>query len=238
MLNESWFPYWSYFTPSELSPLVRPKRTHLAFGAALFLVTVPVFFEAPLVRLFPWISLIASLGWFALSWRLLWRSHEQLWGDILMGFSWSWLAGSIYWGWLRWEPYLHLPVEAIGLPFALWCAWRGCWRVGNWFYLGSLFGTAITDLYFYLVGLIPHWRQLMVVEPQQVFPILQNAIVRVRTPWGMGCALVLIAVLVVVGTLPLRSPRSHWWAFGGAVLSTLLVDGLALIIGTMGISPV
>jgi hypothetical protein len=54
----------------------------------------------------------------------------------------------------------------------------------------------------------------------------------------MGCAVVLIAVLVVMGTLPLRSPRSHWWAFGGALLSTLVVDGLALIIGTMGISPV
>ncbi len=238
MLNESWLPYWSYLSPSDLSQLVRLKRTHVAFGAAVFLVTVPVFFEAPLVRLFPWISLIATLGWFAASWRLLSRSRTQLWGDILMGFSWSWLAGSIYWGWLRWEPYLHLPVEAIGVPFALWCLWRDRWRVGNWFYLGSLLGTAITDLYFYLVGLIPHWRQLMAVEPQYVFPILQNAIARVRTPWGMGCAVALIAVLVVMGTLPLRSPRSHWWAFGGALLSTLLVDGLALIIGTMGISPV
>lgn len=136
------------------------------FLAAAFLVSVPVFIQAPLVRLLPALSLIITGVWIGLA-ALLWsRPRMRLWGDLLFGFSWSWLAGSIYWGWLRWEPLIHLPVEAIGLPFALWCLWRGWGKIGNFFYLGSLLGTAITDGYFYLVDLIPHWRQLMQVEPE------------------------------------------------------------------------
>ena len=149
-----------------------------------------------------------------------------------MGFTGSWLAGSLYWGGLRWEPTLHLPVEAIGLPMAIWCISRNQWLVGSWFYLGSLFGTAVTDIYFYVVDLIPHWRQLMQVEPDLVAPIFRSAIAQVHTPWGISCAAVLGSILLIVGFLPLRYGRSsesktlHWWAFSGAVLSTILVDGL------------
>ncbi|MCU0525979.1 MAG: DUF3120 domain-containing protein [Elainella sp. Prado103] len=194
-------------------------------AAAAFLVSVPVFIQAPLVRLFPWISLLATLGWLALSLRLRKQAQWFIWGDLLMGFSWTWLAGSLYWGWLRWEPLIHLPVEAIGLPFACWGLWRGKHQIGNWFYLGSLLGTAVTDLYFYLVGLIPHWRQLM-IEPSLATTILRSAVEQVQTPWGINCAIGLIVLLLGVGCLPLRLPQLHWWAFGGAVLSTLLVDGL------------
>lgn len=196
------------------------------FGAASFLVSVPVFIQAPLVRLLPLLSLVLTVGWLGLAF-VLWRRREtHLWGDLLLGFSWSWLAGSIYWGWLRWEPTIHLPVEAIGLPFALICLRYGWGRIGNWFYLGSLFGTAVTDLYFYLVDLIPFWRQLMVVEPELAKPILVLAIAQVQTPWGIASAVALASVLLVVGTLPLRSRRLHWWAFSGAVLSTIMVDSL------------
>jgi len=154
------------------------------------------------------------------------RPKTQIWGDLLLGFSWSWLAGSIYWGWLRWEPLIHLPVEAIGLPFALWCLRQGWGKVGSWFYLGSLFGTAVTDGYFYLVDLIPSWRQLMQVEPELAIQILQDATTHVSTAWGISWAIVLLSILLGVGTLPWRSGQLHWWAFSGAVLSTILVDGL------------
>ena len=198
----------------------------LVFLAAGFLVSVPVFFQAPLVRLFPWLSLVLTLFWLGLGWKLLSHPRTQLWGDLLLGFSWSWLAGGIYWGWLRWEPLVHLPVEAIGLPFAIWCLWRGYWQVGNLFYLGSLFGTALTDIYFYLTDLIPYWRQIMQVEPALVAPILHSASTQVQTPWGISCALVLVSILVVTGMWALQKKQLSWWAFGGAVLSTLLVDGL------------
>ena len=177
-------------------------------------------------------KIIATLGWIGLSLGLMGRPRTQLWGDLLQGFSWSWLAGSIYWGWLRWEPLWHLPVEAIAVPLALGCLVGGKGKVGSYFYLGSLFGTAVTDLYFYLTGLIPHWRQVMQVQPELAMPIFQSAIVQIETPWGIGCAIALIAILSAIGLLPLRSQELHWRAFSGAVLSTLLVDGLFWLVAS------
>lgn len=203
------------------------------FAAASFLVSVPVFVQAPLVRLMPMLSLVMTAGWVWLGVTLMQRPKTHVWGDLLLGFSWSWLAGSIYWGWLRWEPTIHLPIEAIGLPFALWCVWRGWGLVGNLFYLGSLFGTVVTDLYFYIVDLIPHWRSLMQVDPALATPIFQSAIAIVNSPWGISWSFVLVAILLVVGLSALRSRTLHWWAFGGAVLSTILVDSLFWLAASM-----
>jgi hypothetical protein len=202
-------------------------------AASVILISVPVFVQAPLVRMVPWLSLAMTVGWLGLSWLLWNRPRTQLWGDLLFGFSWTWLTGAIYWGWLRWEPFLHLPIEAIGLPFALICLARQWGKIGNWFYLGSLLGTALTDLYFYLVNLIPYWRRLMQVEPDLAKPIFQAAVTQIQTTWGASCAIILVAALLIVGSLPLRSRDLHWWAFGGAVLSTLLVDGLFWIAATI-----
>jgi hypothetical protein len=237
LFNDTWFssttpPPADYSTPSEGTILDHSgwkgnlSQAWLVFAAASFLVSVPVFIQAPLVRQLPLLSLAMTLLWVGLGIKLLERPQTQLWGDLLLGFSWSWLAGSIYWGWLRWEPLIHLPVEAIGLPFALWCVWRQWGLVGNLFYLGSLFGTAVTDLYFYIVGVIPHWRQLMQVDPALATPILQNAIAQVRTPWGGCWAAILVSLLLGVGLWSLAKKQLQWWAFGGAVLSTILVDSL------------
>ncbi|MBW4632337.1 MAG: DUF3120 domain-containing protein [Iphinoe sp. HA4291-MV1] len=207
----------------------------LVFAAAVFLVSVPVFIEAPLVRSLPWLSLALTAGWVWLSFHFMSRDATYVWGDLLLGFSWSWLAGSIYWGWLRWEPLWHLPVESIGLPFALWCLSRNWGKIGNWFYLGSLLGTVLTDVYFYLVDLIPYWRQIMWVEStSEVTPILQSAVAQVHTPWGQAWALVLAIVLLTVGILPLSWKQRHWYAFSGAVLSTILVDCLFLLAAVLG----
>lgn len=196
------------------------------FGAAAFLVSVPVFLQAPLVRVLPWLSLVLTLPLVSFSWQLYQRPTTSIWGDLLLGFSWSWLAGSIYWGWLRWEPLIHLPIEAIGLPFTLWCLWRGSLKVGSLFYLGSLFGTAITDLYFYITNLIPHWREVMQVDPSLAAPILQSAAAQVQTTWGISWAVVLANLLLGVGLWSLQKRQPHWQAFSGAVLSTIVVDSL------------
>lgn len=201
-------------------------RLWRVFAVSGFLVSVPVFFQAPLVRWLPELSLVLTTAWLALAYYLLSSAKTRLWGDLLLGFSWSWLAGSLYWGWLRQEPFLHLPVEAIAVPIALWGLKRGWGKIGNLFYLGSLLGTAITDLYFYLTGLIPYWRQVMAVQPEFAPEIFRAAIARVQTPWGIGCALGLLALLFIAGTRSLQNQQLHWWAFGGAVLSTILVDGL------------
>ena len=214
---------------SVLSLPIQPDQDSQAwrvFLTASFLVSVPVFFQAPIVRLFPEISLALTLFWIGTGWWLYQRPQTRWRGDIILGFSWSWLAGSIYWGWLRWEPLIHIPVESIGLPFALWFIGKRWGRVGNFFYLGSLLGTAITDLYFYLTGLIPYWRKLMTVDPTLASPIFQSALAQIQTPWGISWAIVLVNILLAISLFSLRKSQLHWWAFAGAVLSTILVDSL------------
>ncbi|MFM7885174.1 MAG: DUF3120 domain-containing protein [Pseudanabaena sp.] len=194
--------------------------------AALFLVSVPVFFEAPLVRYAPWLSLICTVGWLAIAKHLREEPKTKTWGSLIWGFSLTWLCGSLYWGWLRWEPAYHVPVEALALPWAIWATRQDTYRVGGWFYIGSLLGTAITDLYFYITHLFPHWQALMQVESDLSLaqPILKNALVLVETPWGMTWACILAALLLVTGNRAMRSPQLGYWAFGGAVLGTIFVD--------------
>jgi len=214
--------------PVGLSPL------HLqVFGAAAFLVSVPVFVQAPLVRSLPWVSLFLTIGWLITSLQLLKNPHRAIWGDLLLGFTLTWFTGGLFWGWLRWEPFLHLPVESLAMPLAIWCLQRGKGLIGNWFYLGSLLGTAITDGYFYIMGLIPYWRTLMLVEEESLGrSVLQNALTIVKTNTGITWIIILTTLLVVIGLVPLSSSKLHWWAFAGAVLSTILVDGLFFLVAS------
>ncbi|MFE4106412.1 DUF3120 domain-containing protein [Almyronema epifaneia] len=236
--------YYSTSTSYRQLPTASPFLQRLAkipqrwqvFAAAVFLVVVPVFFQAPLVRLLPWLSLLLSGGWFfaGLSLIMMRSNQTKPWGDLLVGFTWTWLAGSIYWGWLRWEPFIHLPIEALGLPIVVACLLARRGPIGSYFYLGSLFGTAITDLYFYWTDLIPYWRQLMQQPPAQAADILHSALLQLQTVEGVSRALLLLGVLVVCGCLPLALSRSlHWWAFGGAILSTIFVDSLFLLVAAI-----
>ncbi|MEM9906178.1 MAG: DUF3120 domain-containing protein [Cyanobacteria bacterium P01_D01_bin.44] len=213
---------------APFEPLASAEPRLPAFFAAAFLVSVPVFFQAPLVRSQPWLSLILSGLLFFCGLQMLQQARLKFWGDLAIGFTWTWLAGSLYWGWFRWEPLVHLPMEAIGLPIVLICLSLQKVRIGSYFYLGSLLGTAITDSYFYWVGLIPYWRQLMRVEPANASMVLQTALSHIQNPLAIVRAGILLIVLIVLGTLPMASNKAHWWAFAGAVLSTIVVDALFL----------
>ena len=237
MFKSSWFPPSIAEMGERLQIHAKAfllKQKHwLVFGASGFLVSIPVFAQAPMVREFPIMSLILTLGWLGLG--IVWfrRPKTSLWGDLIIGFTWSWLAGSIYWGWFRWEPIIHLPVEAIGLPFAFFALARGWGQVGNLFYLGSLLGTALTDVYFYLTGLMPHWRELMRVDPALYKPIFQDALAQMQTPWSAVCAITIVSLLSGLGIFGIRQNTLPWFAFSGAILSTLLVDGLFWVAATM-----
>ncbi|NLQ04421.1 DUF3120 domain-containing protein [Cylindrospermopsis raciborskii] len=217
------------FLLPALPKSIATSQSWLIFGAAVFLVSVPVFIEAPLVRSLPTISLAITGLWVWLSLQLMWNEKTYIWGDLLLGFSLTWLTGAIYWGWLRWEPLWHLPIESICLPMALWCLHRNWGKIGNWFYLGSLFGTVLTDVYFYLIDLMPYWRQIMVTDVLGASQIFKNALLQVQTPWGESWAIVLAISLLVAGLVPLKNKQKHWYAFSGAVLSTILVDSLFLV---------
>jgi len=195
-------------------------------GLGLFLVSVPVLLQAPLVRFLPWVSLVMMLPLYLTALWMLKRPRLQWWGDLLLGFGWSWLAGTIYWGWLRFEPLWHLPIEAIGLPFALWALSKRRLLAGQCFYLGSLLGTVVTDVYFYCLDLIPFWRRLMTAEVADSLPILRAAGELVKTEQGFVCAVFLLSFLFAVAAIALKTRVLHWWVFSGAVIGTLLVDAL------------
>jgi Protein of unknown function (DUF3120) len=203
------------------------------FLAAAGLVSLPVFVEAPLVRSWPGITLALTMVWVSISYVLYRKPQTRLWGDLLFGFSWSWLAGAIYWGWWRWLPVMHLPIEAIGLPLVLWLCWRKQGQVGSLFYLGSLVGTAATDCYIYTVGLVKYWQQLMIVEPDLSTPLLQAAIAQVQTLRGTTWAVILVSLLLALGIMCLGHKKNHWYAFSGAVLTTIFVDCLFLVVATI-----
>ena len=238
MINHTFFSYTATnptldigdrVKKTSFANLISSRQNWLVFAASVFLVSVPVFVEAPLVRSFPVLSVFLTGFLLWISMRLMSSSRTYLWGDLLFGFSWTWLTGAIYWGWLRYEPIWHIPIESLGLPFALWCLRKNWGKIGNWFYLGSLLGTVLTDIYFYLVDLMPYWRQIMRTSPAGASQILQNALEQVETPWGEGWAVILALILMTVGTVSLLNKQCHWYAFGGAILSTILVDSLFLI---------
>lgn len=206
------------------------------FALAVFLVCVPVFIEAPLVRTYPWLSLAITPVLWGISRHLQSQTPYRYLGGILYGFGWCWGAGSLYWGWLRWEPLWHLPVEALPLPVMLWHLRQRQQLVGVFFFSGSLLGTAMTDAYFYLIDVIPHWRAIMYLEQDlvSVQEILAQALAQVHTFGGQLWGVLLGFSLLLIGLLPLfQSQIRHGtptvlpiWAFMGAVLSTLVVDGL------------
>ena len=196
------------------------------FWAAAFLVSGPVFFEAPLVRTMPLLALALSPVWAGIAWWLSRRDRGRDWGNLLSGFFWSWLAGAIYWGWFRQEPALHLPIEAIGIPWVLWALRSSRWRIGACFYLGSLLGTTVTDLYCYAVDLLPDWRAAMMAEPSAIGPVMDGAILKMNAFPGLVWAAILAGALAIIGLVSLRDQSPAGRSFSGAVLNTLLVDGL------------
>ena len=86
-----------------------------------FFVILPIFIQAPWVRLEPISALcftfVILLGSFILN-----QKATNKWfivSSLLLGVSGSWLGGCLFWGWLSPFPILHIPVEAVVLPLAL-----------------------------------------------------------------------------------------------------------------------
>jgi len=212
--------------PAPLAPAL-PQQLRLPLMAAL-LVTLPVFVQAPWVRNAPLsatlftIPLLAGAILLALRGRGVWQEL----GGLLVGFSGSWLAGSVFWGWCRLHPLWHLPIEAFALPLALG-GLRGPWRLAGAFYLASLLGTAATDAVMALGGVIRLWPLVLTAPPEQAAGLLQEAGLLVLQPLPL-------ATVLIAATMLLLLSRSLWRRGGicrvsaAALATTISVDGLFL----------
>ena len=195
---------------------------------AVALVALPVFVQAPLVRLNPWLAAVLTAPLLGAA-LLLERFGGERWRDggaVLVGFSGSWLAGSLFWGWFRIHPICHLPLEACLLPLAL-AGLGGRWRLAGSFYLASLAGTAATDAAIAATGLMPLWPRVISAPLAEAPWLLQEAAVQVFEPLNLALLGLLASLLLLI--------CRRFWAQGtcarvaaATLAATLAVDGLFL----------
>jgi hypothetical protein len=208
-------------TAAKAGPWILP-------GAAAFLVTVPVFLQAPWVRIAPASAVLFTVLLLAFG-ILLERQQRQSWsefGVLLVGFSGSWLAGCLFWGWCRLHPVWHLPIEAFALPLAL-AGLGGRWRLAGAFYLASLLGTAATDGVMALTGVMQLWPEVVGAPLELAGPLLQQAALMVLQPLPL-LTIALAATLLSLICLKLWERGGLWRVSAAALATTLAVDGLFL----------
>jgi len=218
----------------EALPRTATHRGVQIWAAAL--VVLPVFLQAPWVRLHPFSSCLFTAVLLSLAIPLGWQQQPTVRssGSLLLGFSGSWLAGSLFWGWLRAHPSWHLPVEAIALPLAL-AGLGSRWRLGCSFYLASLLGTAITDLAMALTGVMRFWPDVVQAPLAEAGFLLNAAATSLRHPLPLLVMLGLAGVILTIannmrGRSQRASIHSDCWAVAASVLvTTVMVDGLFLL---------
>ncbi|MCP9772479.1 DUF3120 domain-containing protein [Synechococcus sp. Tobar12-5m-g] len=197
-------------------------------AVAAMLVVLPVFLQAPWVRLQPFSAAVFSAGLLTAA-LLLDRLGHGRWrevGQLLLGFTGSWLGGCLFWGWFRLHPVLHLPIEAFALPLAL-AGINGRWRIACSFYLASLAGTACTDTAMALTGVIAYWPLVLQAPLAEAPGLLTLAGRQLLHPSALltvaaaGSGLILVARRLWPGGSASRIAAA-------VLLTTLVVDGLFL----------
>ena len=140
-----------------------------------FFVILPIFVQAPWVRFEPISALCFTFIILLIAYFLHKKESNKFFiiSSLLFGVSGSWLGGCLFWGWLSPFPILHIPVEAVVLPLAL-IGLGTNWRIGSSFYISSLFGTAVTDITIFLIGIMDQWKQVITASSENAPLILQK----------------------------------------------------------------
>jgi len=206
----------------------------LSFWASA-LVVLPVFFQAPWVRFHPFSSCLftAVLLTTGIVAAQVGNAAWKRAGTLLVGFSGSWLAGTLFWGWLRMHPVWHLPIEAIAVPLAIG-GLKSRWKLSCSFYLASLLGTAFTDITMALTGVMSFWPQVVQATSSEAPFLLSEAAKLVLQPVSLlilSAAAGLILWLAKQCWTQSARPSEHQeaWRVAAAVLSTtLFIDALFL----------
>jgi hypothetical protein len=197
--------------------------------AGALLVALPVFLQAPWVRLAPFSAALFTAPLLLVGLLLAESLNPNLSraGTLLVGFSGSWLGGCLFWGWCRLHPLWHLPIEAFALPLALG-GLKSRWRLAASFYLASLLGTACTDGVMAITGVMRHWREVLLAPADQAALQLQAAALEVLQPLPLAVTLVAGALLLVLCTRFWLHPDPAWRLAASAIATTLAVDGVFL----------
>ena len=205
-----------------------------------FFVILPIFVQAPWVRFEP-ISALCFTFVILLGAFILFNKVSNKWfivGSLLLGVAGSWLGGCLFWGWLSPYPILHIPVEAVVLPFAL-IGLGTKWKIGSSFYISSLFGTAVTDITIFLTGIMDQWKEVITADSDSAPLILQKTsenLIQIKS---------LAIIIFVAGLLWFISKEILSSAIinttnGKALLvssyviqTTLIVDGIFIFLATI-----
>ncbi len=225
---------------SEKQTLVMSQAPAISFTRSLSfwasaLVVLPVFLQAPWVRFHPFSSCLFTAVLLAAGISAVQMGNKS-WkqgGALLVGFSGSWLAGTLFWGWLRMHPLWHLPVESIALPLAIG-GLGSRWKLSCAFYLASLLGTAITDFTMALTGVMSFWPKVVQATANDAPLLLHEAAKVVLQPFSVVLLLSATGVIFwIVKQLQTqairRNEHSESWSVAASVLTTtLLIDALFL----------
>ena len=140
-----------------------------------FFVILPIFVQAPWVRSEPISALCFTFLILFGAYFFYKKQSNKMFivSSLLLGVAGSWLGGCLFWGWLSPFPILLIPVEAVVLPLAL-IGLGTNWKIGSSFYISSLFGTAVTDITIFLIGIMDQWRQVITADSETAPLILQK----------------------------------------------------------------
>ena len=152
--------------------------------------------------------------------------------------SGSWLGGCLFWGWLSPFPILHIPVEAVVLPLAL-IGFSTNWKIGSSFYISSLFGTAVTDITIFLIGIMDQWRQVITADSENAPMILQKtseSLIQIKSL----SIIVFVALILwfiskeILDSATINTTSGKALLVSGYVIqTTLIVDGIFIVLAIL-----
>ena len=205
-----------------------------------FFVILPIFVQAPWVRLEP-VSALCFTFVILFGAFVLYKKRSNKWfivSSLLLGVSGSWLGGCLFWGWLSPFPILHLPVEAVVLPLAL-IGLGTNWKIGSSFYISSLFGTAVTDITIFLTGIMDQWRQVITSDSETAPLILQKTSENLIQIKSLSIIIFVALILWFISKEIFNSATIHT-TNGKALLvssyviqTTLIVDGIFIVLAIL-----
>jgi len=225
------------FDSYESTYLSRPIS--LRFWSSFFVI-LPIFIQAPWVRFEPISALcftfVILLGSFILN-----QKSTNKWfivSSLLLGVSGSWLGGCLFWGWLSPFPILHIPVEAVVLPLAL-IGFSTNWKIGSSFYISSLFGTAVTDITIFLIGIMDQWRQVITADSENAPMLLQKTSESLIQIKSLSIIVFVALILWFIskeildsGTINTTSGKALLVS-GYVIQTTLIVDGIFIVLAIL-----